>query len=471
MPVDVTMPKLSDTMEEGKIIKWVKAVGDRVQPGDVIAEVETDKADMDLEAFDEGTLSEVRVAEGESASVGSVIAVLSAEGENATPKKQSSSPAKAEKADAKADAKKEQGTAAKAEHGTSSKQDEPEGASETGDAATAKAQSAPPKEAAQPEAARERGAASAEREGPRSIPLRRAESVPADAGRARVSPLARRVARDHGVDPAQLRGSGPGGRVVERDVQEAAGSGGAQKKTAEPAPQPADTGVPGGKSVELSRMRRTTARRMFEAKRDVPHFYVSTDILMDEALRAKADLVALDESWKGITVTHLIIKAVGIALRRVPEMNASPDGDRVILHEAVNVGIATAVDAGLVVPVVRGCDKAPLAEIARNARALVERARAGKFASDDLTGATFTVSNLGMLPVTEFAAIINQPQAGILAVGAVRAVPVVRDAQVVPGQLMTVTLSADHRIVDGMLAGRFLAELKTLLERPIALLV
>jgi pyruvate dehydrogenase E2 component (dihydrolipoamide acetyltransferase) len=253
-------------------------------------------------------------------------------------------------------------------------------------------------------------------------------------------------------------------------VQAAAASGGARKEAAAPTSQRPDVAPP-GKSVELPRMRRTTARRMFEAKRDVPHFYVSSDILMDEAVRMKADLVGLDESWKGLTVTHLIIKAVGLALRRVPEMNASPDGERVVLHEAVNVGIATAVEAGLLVPVVRGCDKAPLAEIMRNARGLVERARAGKFAPDDLTGATFTISNLGMLPVSEFAAIINQPQAGILAVGAVRAVPVVRDGQVVPGHVMTVTLSADHRIVDGMLAGRFLAQLKALLERPVALLV
>ena len=464
MSVDVTMPKLSDTMEEGKILKWVKAVGDHVQPGDVIAEVETDKADMDLEAFDEGTLAEVKVAEGESAPVGSVIAVLATDGEKTGAPKD----APTKERPAKADAKAQQGTAAKAERGASSKEDEPEEESEAGDGESAEPAAQPKAAAAKTAPARE--AQGPEREAPRAIPLRRPESTPADGGRVRVSPLARRVAREHGVDPGQLRGSGPGGRVVERDVQEAAASGGAPKQPVEPTPQRPDAAPP-GKGVELPRMRRTTARRMFEAKRDVPHFYVSSDISMDEAVRVKADLVAQGESWKGLTVTHLIIKAVGLALRRVPEMNASPDGDRVILHEVVNVGIATAVEAGLVVPVVRGCDKAPLAEIARSARALVERARAGKFASDDLTGATFTVSNLGMLPVSEFAAIINQPQAGILAVGTVRAVPVVRDGQVVPGQVMTVTLSADHRIVDGMLAGRFLAELKALLERPVALLV
>jgi pyruvate dehydrogenase E2 component (dihydrolipoamide acetyltransferase) len=440
MPVEVNMPKLSDTMEEGKILKWLKAVGDRVQPGDVIAEVETDKADMDLEAFDEGVLSEVRVAEGQSAPVGAVIAVLAAGGEKVDAPKERSAPSTTE----------------------------------------AKAEPAPAADkavAAQPRPARE--PARAEREAPRPILIRRAEPPPAaqsEGARVRVSPLARRVAREHGVDPAQLRGTGPGGRVVERDVQAAVTGGGRQQpaeaaQPAETAPTRAAAAASAGRRVELPRIRRTTARRMFEAKRDVPHFYVSSDVLMDEASRLKADLVALGDAWKGLTVTHLLLKAVGLALQRVPEMNASPDGDSVILHEVVNVGLATAVEGGLVVPVVRNCDATPLAEIARSARALVERARAGKFAADDLTGATFTVSNLGMLPVSEFAAIINQPQAGILAVGAVRAVPVVRDGQVVPGQVMTVTLSADHRIVDGMLAGRFLAELKALLERPVALLV
>jgi pyruvate dehydrogenase E2 component (dihydrolipoamide acetyltransferase) len=210
---------------------------------------------------------------------------------------------------------------------------------------------------------------------------------------------------------------------------------------------------------------------MLEAKRDVPHFYVTSEIRMDEAVRLRDQLVALGEEWEGLTFSHVVLKAVGLALRRVPEMNASADGDAVVLHEAVNVGLATALDDGLIVVVVRDCDRASLGEIARQARALVARARAGKFAPDDLSGGTFTVSNLGMYPVTEFAAIINPPQVGILAVGAIRDVPVVRADQVVPGRLMSVTLSADHRVVDGVLAGRFLKELKALLENPVALVV
>ncbi len=219
-------------------------------------------------------------------------------------------------------------------------------------------------------------------------------------------------------------------------------------------------------------MRRTTARRMAEAKRDVPHFYVTTEIAMDGVVRLKAELERLGGAWEGLTYTHLLLKATGLALRRVPEMNASLEGEgTLVVHEAVNVGLATAVDEGLLVPVVRACDATPLAELVRQVRELVERARSGRPGPDDLTGATFTLSNLGMYPVTAFAAVVNPPQAAILAVGAVREVPVVREGRVVPGAVMSVTLSCDHRIVDGALAGRFLRELKGLLEAPVALLV
>jgi pyruvate dehydrogenase E2 component (dihydrolipoamide acetyltransferase) len=192
---------------------------------------------------------------------------------------------------------------------------------------------------------------------------------------------------------------------------------------------------------------------------------------MDEAARAKDALARLGGDFEGLTYTHLVLKAVGLALRQVPELNASYDGDAMILHDAVHVGLATATDEGLVVPVVRNCDRERLAEIVRQTQGLVERARSLHFAPDDLSGATFTVSNLGMFPVSDFAAIINPPQAAILAVGAVRTTPVVREGAVVPGRVMTVTLSCDHRILDGVLAGRFLRELKALLENPVALVV
>ncbi|HLK09928.1 MAG TPA: dihydrolipoamide acetyltransferase family protein [Candidatus Binatia bacterium] len=404
MSIDVTMPKLSDTMEEGKVLRWLKHVGDRVAPGDVLAEVETDKADMELEAYDEGVLAEVRTQEGETVAVGTVIAVLAGPGEGVT-------------------------------------------------AAPTPPAPAPPK----PPAARA--------ESPRPTLVRRAEPPPpaAPGERVRASPLARRVAEEHGVDLAGIAGSGPGGRIVERDVRAAVGG---REAPASPAEAPAAV-----KRIELGKIRRTTARRMAEAKREVPHFYVTAEVAMDEAAQLKAQLARLGGEWEGLTFTHLLLKATGLALRRVPEMNASLDGDALLVHEAVNVGLATAVDDGLLVPVVRSCDATPLRELVRDVRGLVERARAGRPAADDLTGATFTLSNLGMYPVAAFAAVVNPPQAAILAVGTVRDVPVVRGGVVSPGRVMSVTLSCDHRIVDGALAGRFLAELKALLEAPVALVV
>ena len=432
MSIDVTMPKLSDTMEEGKILKWLKHPGDGVAIGEIIAEVETDKANMELEAYDEGTLAEVRVQEGESAPVGAVIAVLAAPGEGSAARPA----AGAEKAAKAAPA----APAAKAAPGTPR-------------AAPAKAE--------------------AGREGFRPTVVRRpepGESLGASAA-VKASPLARRIARDHGLDLGQVSGTGPGGRIVQKDVEAAlaarGGTAPAPRKPAAPAePRPA-----AGSRVELSRIRRTTAKRMGEAKREVPHFYASTEIAMDEAARLKEALAALEGEYEGLTYTHVVLKAVGLALTRVPELNASYDGDAMVLHEAVNVGVATAVDDGLVVPVVRHCDREPLAAIVRQARGLLGRARSGRFASDDLTGATFTLSNLGMLPVTEFTAVINPPQAAILAVGTIRETPVVRDGQIVPGRRMTVTVSCDHRIIDGVLAGRFLRELKGLLENPLALVL
>jgi pyruvate dehydrogenase E2 component (dihydrolipoamide acetyltransferase) len=284
--------------------------------------------------------------------------------------------------------------------------------------------------------------------------------------RVRASPLAKRVAAERGVDLRSVTGTGPGGRIVEQDVAGAQPSAKTEpaKSAPEPAPKPA-----GSRRVELSKIRRTTAKRMTQAKRDVPHFYASCDIAMDECVRLKEALVALEGEYADLTFTHLIVKAVGLALRRVPEVNSSYEEDAMVLQADVNVGIATSVDDGLLVPVLRNCDSEPLAVIVQKARAMLARARAGKFASDDLSGGTFTLSNLGMLPVSTFAAVVNPPQAAILAVGAVRSVPVVRDGDVVPGKLMTVTLSCDHRAIDGVLAGRFLRELKSLLENPLAL--
>jgi pyruvate dehydrogenase E2 component (dihydrolipoamide acetyltransferase) len=434
---DVLMPKLSDTMEEGRIIRWLKQRGDRVAIGDILAEVETDKANMELEAFDEGTLAEIRTAEGESAPIGAVIAVLSEGGA-------------------------EKGAAAPA---ATDEKTAPKPAAEPAPVAREKAAANAPQPPPPPRA---REAARKEEES--QLPEKEAES------RVRAAPLARRIARDRGVALDGVTGTGPGGRIVERDVEQAATA----TKRAAPAEAPARprpvaavarpaAAESAARRVELGKVRRTTAKRMAEAKRDIPHFYASSDVSMDECTRLKEGLAELEGEYTGLTYTHLVLKAVGLALRRVPEMNASLDDETVVLHDTIHVGLATATDQGLVVPVVRDCDRQPLGSLVAQVRGLVERARAAKFAADDLRGGTFTVSNLGMYPVSNFAAVVNPPQAAILAVGTVRSVPVVRDEDVVPGHVMTVTLSCDHRIVDGALAGRFLRELGRLLEAPLAL--
>jgi pyruvate dehydrogenase E2 component (dihydrolipoamide acetyltransferase) len=444
MAIEVLMPKLSDTMEEGKIIKWLKQPGDVVKSGDMLAEVETDKANMEIEAFDEGVVTELKVGEGESAPIGAVIAVLGAAGEAAAPK----------------------GGAKKAER-------EPAAAKIAAADAPPARESAPAEKKPAPAPSREAAAA------PKPAPAAAAASSTQGDGSGsgvKASPLARKIAAERGIDLSRVRGTGPGGRIVEKDLD--AASAPAERSAPRPAPaakaepEPArEPATPAAGRREFSRMRKTTAKRMADAKRDIPHFYVSGDVAMDEAVRLREGLAALGGEFEGITLTHLLVKACGVALRRVPEMNASFDVDGVVMHEHVNVGIAAATDDGLLVPVLRDVDRAPLAAVVAGARAAVGRARAGKPAGDDLSGGTFTVSNLGMFPVSHFAAVVNPPQAAILAVGTVREVPVVRDGAIVRGRLMTVTLSCDHRVVDGALAGRFLAELKALVEQPLALVV
>jgi pyruvate dehydrogenase E2 component (dihydrolipoamide acetyltransferase) len=443
MATDVLMPKLSDTMEEGKILKWLKQPGDRVKSGDLIAEVETDKANMEVESFDEGVVQELRVKEGDSVPVGAVIAVLGAEGEAPA----ASKPAAAKKEEPKKEEPKKDEPKKDEPKKDEPKKEEPK-----------KTEAKPaPKEAAVEKKA-ETGASDAPAAKPAPAPAK-------ESGGVKASPLAKKIATERGVDLSTVRGTGPGGRIVREDVE---GAGGAAPA---PSPRPAEAAPVAAGRQELSRTRKTTAKRMADAKRDIPHFYVSADLEMDEAVRVREQLVKLGGAFDGVTVTHLLVKACGMALRRVPEMNASPDVDGIVVHEHVNGGIATATEQGLLVPVVKDVDTTPIADVVARARAVVGRARAGKPGGDDLSGATFTISNLGMFPVSNFAAVVNPPQAAILAVGTIRDVPVARAGAIVPGKLMTVTLSCDHRVVDGALAGRFLGELKALIENPLALVV
>jgi pyruvate dehydrogenase E2 component (dihydrolipoamide acetyltransferase) len=496
---EVTMPKLSDTMEEGKILRWLKQAGDRVEVGDLLVEVETDKADMEVEASAAGVLREVKLKEGQSAPVGAVIAVIDGGGDG-------------RQAAPEGEAKRDEDAAAPApkpdeEHGNGARQAAPERAPRPGPSQPRK--SPPP-----------------------AAPVRPAERPAARGSSAdgvKASPLARSLAEELGVDLAAVRGTGPAGRVTRRDVEQAAARGGAgaapgkeetaaealeetparetaegaepeggvaaQKPAAErreadergarddraparpPAartkeqsePRPADA-KDGVRRQPLSKMRATIAKRMAESMREAPHFYLTTVVDMDAAVGLRAQLKQLDASGS-VTYNHMVLKAAADALVSCPEVNARFAGDAIEMLDEINLGIATAVDEGLIVPVLHGADGLSLLELAREARALGERLEAGKLTGADLSGATFSVSNLGMFDVDSFTAVINPPQAAILAVGSVKQRAVVRDGVLSVGATMSMTLSCDHRVVDGALGGRFLAEVKRRLQSPVALLL
>jgi pyruvate dehydrogenase E2 component (dihydrolipoyllysine-residue acetyltransferase) len=464
---DVVMPRLSDSMEEGTILKWLKAEGDEVARGDELVEIETDKATMTYESDSAGTLSLV-AQEGDTLPIGEVIARIGAAGE---------APA---------------GDAAPAE---ASQQAEASGngaPSEAPPAAAPAATAEPPAAAPEPEPAP--GAAAPA-----------APSPEGNGGRPKASPVARRIAREQGIDLSALQGTGPGGRIVKADV-EAAASGTAphaapapQAAPAEAAPAPAPAEVPapepaaapaaaappppasiaetgtakGDVSVqELSRTQQVIARRMAESKATVPEFTIATDVDMENAVGLRKQLKAAAEAMGGGSVpsfNDMVVKAAALALREFPRANGSYKDGRFELYSRVNVGVAVAAHDALVVPTVFDADKKSLGEIARDARALAERVRANAITPPELSGGTFTVSNLGMFGVTEFSAVINPPQAAILAVGKMEPRAVIRDGEVVARNIMTITLVCDHRILYGADAAEFLARIRALLEQPIAL--
>ena len=443
MPIEIRMPKLSDNMEEGTIIRWLKNPGDYVQQGEPLAEVETDKADVEFEASDSGTLHEIRVAQGASAAVGDVIAVLK---EGGAPRRADARPGRSE--------------------GSVHDQQRAEGKpGEAGSRADELEKSA----AAVESSARALAAA------PQTMSAGTANDVDR---RVQASPLAWRLAEEMNVNLATLTGSGPGGRILKRDVDAAASvdrvtavASPRGKRPAAGEPQPAAaTSTRRGRVEEPTRMRRMIARRMAEAKHEIPHFYISVEIDMSEAMRLR-NSVKQRKSIPGLTVTHLLVKALALASLRHPRVNGSWRDDGVEFHHDVNVGIAVAVEDGLVVPVLHQAQQLSLTEIAARANALTEKARGGRFGSDDLSGGTISLSNVGMLDVEDLVAIINPPQAAILAVGTVKDRPVVRDGEVTVAQTLRATLSCDHRVLNGIEAGRFLEELKGILEHPVALVL
>ena len=418
----VVMPKLSDAMESGKIIKWLKKEGDRIQGGDILAEVETDKADVEMEAFGAGVLRKILVPAGETAAIGALIGVIAEPGDDIAALV-ASAPATAASATAPA----------------------PRPAAAT--------PSAPPTPVARPAAVV--GA-------PAAVPAGLGQGI--QSGRVKASPLAKKIAAQTGVDLRLIQGSGPGGRIIRRDV-EAAGSGAAPART-----MPAAAAGAEFEDVPLTQIRAAIARRMPLSKAPVPHFYVTSEVAMDHAWELREQLNTLEGQPK-ISVNDLVIRASALALLSHPGVNASLQGDAIRVFHRAHIGIAVALEDGLITPVLRDCHAKPLAQIAVEARDLVERARNRKLRAQELSGATFSISNLGMFDVTEFSAIINPPEGAILAVGSVRRVPVVDESGLGVGRRMMLTISCDHRVMDGAMGARFLQDVKRLLEEPLRLLV
>ncbi len=428
MATEVTMPKLSDTMTEGKLISWKKSVGEKVERGDIIAEVETDKANMELEAFTSGILLETRIKPGEMAPVGTVIAVIGAVGESAT------APPPVSVA--------------------------PKTAPPSEPPPTWQPPVEPSPETIEAGEVPERIIATPEVEVAEEKP-----SVAAAAGE-KASPLVRRLAREKGIDLARVQGSGPNGRILQEDLDryEARDAGSEAREEAE---RPPASPVVGGMQP-LSRMRAAIARTVAESWRTAPHFYVTVEIDMGEAERVRQEL---KESASPVSVNDMIIKACALTLEKFPRANASFAGDRMELHNDINIGVAVALEDGLIVPVIRGCQSLTLKEIALQSRQLVEKGRAGRITETEIGGGTFTVSNMGMYGIDEFAAVIMPSQAAILAVGAVADRPVIRNGHLVAARVLRATLSSDHRLLDGVYAAQFLRELKKVLENPVTMLV
>lgn len=412
MAIKIEMPKLSDTMEEGVIAKWNVKEGDTVNAGDIIAEVETDKATMDVEVFDGGTILKIVPSEGDAVPLGGLIAVIGEAGEDIS--------------DILLDVNDN------ASIPKSSKDDqEPE--------------------VVQPIAAE-------------------AKALNSDDGRVKASPLAKKIAADKGIDLGAVNGSGPEGRIIKKDVETFTPSGGLTKPTAE------STSIPirsfesiESKEIKISQMRKVIARRLSESKFTNPHFYETIDIDMKAAFAARKAMNEANDVR--ISFNDIVVKACAIALTRHPAINSSWLDDIIMQHGDVNVAVAVAIDEGLMTPVINHADKKGLAEISAETKQLAGLAKDRKLQPDQMEGSTFTISNLGMFGIEEFTAIINPPNACILAVGAIRDIPVIENGAIVPGKRMKVTLSSDHRVVDGAKAAQFLNTVRSLIENPLSMLL
>jgi pyruvate dehydrogenase E2 component (dihydrolipoamide acetyltransferase) len=436
---EVIMPRLSDTMQEGTITRWLKKAGDEVKKGDILAEVETDKANMEVEAYDAGILEEILVNEGEAAPIGQPIARIgTGKGVQKQPQQ---------------------------EEAQQSRQKPQEEARPVQARSNAREEPAP--------------AARAPRENSSAPAATRPQEI-GEEGRIKVSPLARRMAEEHGIDLQQIQGTGPGGRIVRDDIQDFLEQQRAQPAPAAtaqaPAPAAPEAPAPAAPSEEeeivaLTSMQKTIVRRMTESKQNVPHIYIRNEVDMTDALALRQTLNAnAGEGGVKISVNDLIVKACALALEKFPEVNTSLKDGQFIRHKHINIGIAVDIPDGLVVPVIRDANIKGVRTIARESRALIEKAQAGKLSVADLSGGTFSISNLGMMDVTDFDAVVNPPEAAILAVGAARKRFVPIDGQPAIRDLMSLTVSADHRIIYGATTARFLQEIKRLLQNPYSLL-
>ena len=447
MAIDILMPALSPTMESGTLSKWTIAVGDPVRSGDVIAEIETDKATMEVEAVDDGVLASILVADGsDGVAVGTVIARLAEDGEAVEDVASAAVPPLAPASPAPL---------------------LPVPVSDTAEASAASqtdAVSADPVPAV---------AAPVQTSAVAAVAAQKAPATSADGSRIFASPLARRIAADRGIDLARFSGSGPHGRILRRDVEEQAASpapvmAGAAGQLAASATAP----VAGASSLEPnSQMRRIIAQRLQESKTNAPHFYLTVDCEIDNLLAARR--MMNDKAGEGvkISVNDLVIRAAAMALMAVPKANASWEGDHTRLFHHADIAMAVAVDGGLVTPVVWAAEQKGLAALSEITRDLASRARDGQLAPEEFSGGSFTISNLGMYGIREFAAVINPPHGAILAVGAGEERPVVRDGQLAVATVMTVTLSADHRVVDGAVGAEWLQAFKGYIEQPVTMLL
>jgi pyruvate dehydrogenase E2 component (dihydrolipoamide acetyltransferase) len=428
---EIVMPRLSDSMEEGTVLKWMKSVGDEVAVGDELVEIETDKANMAYESDVAGTLTEILAPEGETLPIGAPIAVVGDAGEGS----------------------------AKDDKGQASQAAGPVTAGDPPSPPVAKASSATV---------------------PPAVPPAAQASAAGDTGSGRVkaSPLARRVAKDAGVDLAGVQGSGPGGRIVKRDVETASSAGGAPvgdvgatgPAAGTPGPSSPETAKGTTTHQDLTRLQQVVSRRMAESKATAPHFYLQSEIDMSAAVAARGRLKALTPEGEVVpSFNDMVVKACALALKEHPLANGSYKDGRFELYSRVNVGVAVAAQDALVVPTVFDADRKGLREIATDARRLAGKVRDGSITPPELSGGTFTVSNLGMYGVSNFSAVINAPQAAILAVGAIAEKPVVRDGEIATAHLLGVTLACDHRILYGAPAAEFLARIRALLEEPLAL--